>query len=160
MKRMSRASLAAILVAWVAVACVPKIKEPDVRLAGVRVGGLGLDGGLIYVRLSVVNPNDFGIEAAGLTYDLDLKRAADGEASWDDVAEGTYRETVRVGSNDSAVVEIPVEFRYSGLGGAVQSLLSSGSVSYRVRGSVAITKPVRTEIPYRHTGTVSLFQGR
>ena len=64
-RRITTLLLAALVVG--AAACVPRIEEPEVRLAGVRLGGLGLQGGLVYVRLSVVNPNRFGLEAASST---------------------------------------------------------------------------------------------
>lgn len=153
-RRITTLLLAALVVG--AAACVPRIEEPEVRLAGVRLGGLGLQGGLVYVRLSVVNPNRFGLKAAGLTYDLDLADIQDGERRWVDLAEGTFAEKIRVEGNDSTVVEIPVEFRYSGLGSAVRSILATGTFDYRVRGEVSITEPLGTEIPYRHSGTVTL----
>lgn len=147
---------AALALVWAAAACVPKVKEPEVRLAGVRVGGLGLQGGLLYVRLSVINPNRFALETEGLTYDVELSDPGAGEERWIDLAEGTFGEEIRVEAHDSTVVEIPVEFRYSGIGGALRSLLATGTFQYRVSGRVAIEEPLRTEIPYRHRGTVTL----
>lgn len=157
MKRLARWSVGALIIAWAAAACVPKIQEPEVRLAGVRLGGLGFEGGLLYVRLSVVNPNRFALESGGLSYDLDLGRAGEGGKDWLDVAEGTYAEDLRVGAHDSTVVEIPVEFRYRALGGAVRSILETGTVDYRVRGTVRLEEPLATEFPYRHSGTVTIL---
>jgi LEA14-like dessication related protein len=145
-----------VALAGLATACIPKIKEPDVRLVGVRVGGLGLQGGLLYVRLSVVNPNDFPLVADGLTYDIEVSDpAADGDG-WAELAEGTFREEVRVEGGDSTMVEIPVEFRYTGVGGVLRSIIDTGTFSYRINGRVAVEKPLRTEIPYRHRGVVSV----
>ncbi len=160
MKPLAKALFGMLLLVWTAAACVPDIQEPEVRLAGVRLGGVGLEGGLLYVRLSVINPNSFGLEAAGLTYDLDLSEPGDGRQEWADVATGTFREDVRVGANDSTVLEIPVEFTYRGLGGAVQSVLRTGTVDYRVQGTVMLREPISTEIPYRHSGTVAVLSSR
>ncbi len=160
MTRVVKLSIVAAMLAALAYACVPDIEEPEVRLAGVRVGGLGLEGGLLYVRLSVVNPNDFALEADGLTYDVDLREATDDGREWVDVTEGRYTEDLRVGANDTAVVEIPVEFTYRGLGGAIRSVLRTGTVDYRVRGTVVLQKPISTEIPYRHSGTVTVLESR
>jgi hypothetical protein len=54
------------------------------------------------------------------------------------------------------VVEIPVEFRYAGIGTAARALLDSGTFNYRISGTVAVERPIRTDLPYRHSGTASL----
>lgn len=159
MRRFRFAPMAAVLVAVLAAACAPRLTRPEVRLVGVRLGGLGLRGGLVYVQLNVVNPNDFPLEAAALTYDLDLSDpAADGDGGWVDLAEGRFNERVHVPARDSTIVEIPVEFTYTGAGAALRSILDLGTFSYRVRGDVALSEPVRTEVPYRHTGTVAVLR--
>ncbi|HEX7048724.1 MAG TPA: LEA type 2 family protein [Longimicrobiales bacterium] len=146
-----------MLVCWAA-GCVPRVESPEVRVVGVRLGGLGLQGGLVYVQLSVVNPNEFGLEADRLTYDLDL-RAAGGDDEWVNLTEGAFSEEVRVGARDSAVVEIPVEFSYAGVGAAVRSILARGTFDYRVSGRISVTEPISTEVPYRERGTVALVDG-
>ncbi|MBI4410430.1 MAG: LEA type 2 family protein [Gemmatimonadetes bacterium] len=154
MKRKGSSFLVALLL--LAAACIPELVKPDVRLAGVRLAGLGLSGGLLYVRLSVVNPNRFDLEADGLTYRLELSDPGAGEDGWVDLASGRFDEDVRVGARDSAVLSIPVEFTYRGAGGVVRSLLDRGTFDYRVSGVVVLEKPFGTEVPYRRTGTVSL----
>lgn len=160
MKKRIRSVLCAFVAAGVAAACVPDIEEPAVRLVGVRLGGLGVEGGLLYVRLSVVNPNDFALEADGLTYDVDLRDPGAEGAGWVDVTQGTFQEDVRIEANDSSVIEVPVEFTYRGLGGAVRSLLRTGTVDYRISGTVALQEPLSTEIPYRHSGTVAVLDSQ
>ncbi len=151
------AMVCALVVAGAATACVPRIEEPEVRVAGVRLGGIGLEGGLLYVRLSVVNPNGFALEASGLTYDVELAEPTSEGRRWIDVTRGSYTEELRVGANDSAVIEIPVEFTYRGLGGAIRSIVGTGTVDYRVRGTVYLREPVSVEVPYSRTGTVTVI---
>lgn len=124
-------------------------------MAGVRLGGIGLEGGLLYVELQVINPNRFSLETAGLTYDLEFSDPG-GRDGWVDFAAGSFPEEVKVESHDSAMVAIPVRFTYSGVGGAIRSIIETGTFDYRVRGVVTIKKPVRSEVPYRRQGTVSL----
>lgn len=156
-KRWIEATVCALAVAGAAAACVPRIEEPEVRVAGVRLGGIGLEGGLLYVRLSVVNPNRFALEASGLTYDVELAEPTSDGRRWIEVTRGSYTEDLRVGAKDSAVVEIPVEFTYRGLGGAIRSIMGTGTVDYRVRGTVYLREPASVEIPYRHAGTVTVI---
>lgn len=154
-KRFATLALVVLAVAWTT-ACFPKIQRPDIQLVGVRLGGLGLQGGLLYVQVGVINPNDFALRASRFTYDIELREPGGETEAWTDFVDGVFDKEVQVQANDSTVVEIPIEFRYSGIGTALRSLLDSGTFSYRVSGTVSVEKPIRTELPYRHTGTASL----
>lgn len=149
---------AGILVAMLATGCVPSVEEPEVWLTGTRVSALGLTGGTLEVRLGVYNPNRFGFEARGLTYDLKFEDP--GRAEWVDFTAGRLEEKLRVGGRDTAEVVVPVEFTYQGLGGIVRQLIERGSFDYRVSGAVLLEEPVRREIPYRHAGRVTQYGAR
>ena len=58
--------------------------------------------------------------------------------------------------NATTPVEIPIDFTYSAVSGALRSIMDRGTFDYRVEGVVALREPLRTEIPYRHSGNVSL----
>jgi LEA14-like dessication related protein len=150
--RGARAALAALL-AVAASSCVPRLEQPEVSVAGARLASLGLNGGVVDVRLSVYNPNRFALRATGLTYDLDFQNPSDD--SWFDFTEGRVDEDLEVAAGDSQTVVIPVEFTYRGLGDVVRGLLDRGTFDYRVSGEVAVERPIRREIRYRHTGTVT-----
>lgn len=155
-----RASARAVLLLFVLVlggGCAPSVEEPEVRLAGVSVGGLGLEGGLLNVRLRVVNPNRFGLEASGLEYALELAESGGNDAEWMDVADGRLDQDLRVDANDSVLVEIPVRFEYRDLGSAVRSLLARGTFDYRVTGRVQLEEPLGRMIPFRKRGAVDIF---
>lgn len=156
-RRFAGLALLMLVAAW-ASACMPKVQRPEVSLAGVRVGGLGLNGGMLYVRLNVVNPNSFALKANGFTYRIELREPAtdSSKESWAQLADGTFDKEVKVGGKDTATVEIPVEFRYSGIGSAVRSLMNTGTFNYRVSGKVAVESPVTVDLPYKHEGTASL----
>ncbi len=145
--------LAALAVGALA-ACALSLRQPEVELAGIRLAGLGVSGGTVVVSLSVQNPNEFPLEADGLTYHVEL--SSPGEDDWLELADGRFRQDVHVGAADSAIVEIPVEFSYSGLGRALRSLLDYGTVAYRLDGRIAVRQPLRRDVPYRHQGTVSV----
>ena len=133
-------------------ACMPKVEQPDVWLGGVRLASIGLNGGVVDVRLSVYNPNRFALEAAGMSYDLEMR---DGGGDWVRFTDGVIQERVRVGAGDTTDIVVPVEFSFSGLGQVARSLLNRGAVEYRVSGEVALEGPIRRDIPYRHEGTVT-----
>lgn len=137
--------------------CMPSVQEPDVRLEGVRVRGLGLEGGVLDVRLMVVNPNGFALEASGLDYTMELAAPDEDEPRYTRFADGEFRDELRVDARDSAVVEIPVRFEYRDVGAAVRSLLAQGILDYRVSGSVRLQEPLRRSIPFRKSGSVDIF---
>lgn len=137
-------------------------QQPDVRLESVRIGGLGLSGGTLLVDLEIVNPNRFALNAERLRYELALR--APGEASdsgWVDFAKGTHDDSFSVPAGDTAVVQIPIEFTYSGLGSAANSLLRSGTFTYRAKGVVDLRTPLGGyDVPFSKRGTVTLLDTR
>lgn len=157
--RPTRGLMALVALAVAATGCGPVVQQPEIRLDSVRLGALGLQGGTLNVRLEVVNPNRFGIETSGLTYSLDLQDGAlpNGDDAWLSFASGTLDEAFRIGPRDTAVVEVPLEFRFRDAGPAVRSILTHGTFDYRISGTVSVERPVRRQLPYRRTGTVSLL---
>ena len=135
--------------------CMAGMKKPEVRMEGVKLGGIGLTGGLVYVEVMVVNPNRQELAAQRLTYDFDIADPSQ-SGEWIDFAEGEYREEMRVGGRDSTLVRIPIEFSYRDAGRALRTVFDRGSLNYRVRGAVDVSKPLRTEVPFRKSGVVTL----
>jgi LEA14-like dessication related protein len=134
-------------------------RQPEVTLKSVELGGLGLRGGTLLVNLDIVNPNGFALNADRLDYSLVIADAGAGADStaWIDFATGSYDRAFSVAARDSATVQIPVEFSYTGLGRAGARLLNTGTFDFRARGSVDVRTPVgRYAVPFQKRGTVSL----
>lgn len=156
-----RAVRRAVLVCGlIATGCGAAFVQPQVRFDGLRIGGLGILGGTVYARLHVVNPNRYDLATSALTYDLELAAVEDGQTSWSRLASGTFAEPIRVDGRDSVMVEIPIEFSYADMGGALRSVLDRGTFDYRVSGIVSVSDPVRRQVPYRRTGTVAIGGAR
>lgn len=135
--------------------CASVVRQPEVRLEGIRVGSIGLRGGLLYAQVHVANPNRFDLETSALTYDLQLADPVK-EGEWVSFAQGVMDEPIRVRSNDESVIEVPIQFRFEDLGGAIKSILDTGTFNYRVSGDVRLKEPVGRNIPYRKTGVVTM----
>lgn len=148
----SRSLLLAVLLLG---ACSSMMRQPEVRLESMRVGGIGLRGGTLYAQVYVGNPNGFDLETRSLTYDMQVEHP-DSAGRWVSFSQGTVEEPVRVRGNGSTVIEVPMQFRYDDLGGAVRSILDTGTFNYRVRGDVELSQPIGRTIPYSKTGIVSL----
>ena len=138
-----------------AAACSSVVREPEVRIESVRVGGIGLRGGTLYANVYVGNPNGFDLETRSISYDMQVEHP-DSAGRWVSFSQGTVEDPVRVRGNGSTIVEVPIQFRYDDLGGAVRSILDTGTFNYRVRGDVQLSEPIGRTIPYSKTGIVSL----
>ena len=151
-----------LLVALVGACASSVFRQPVVTLENVQIGGLGIRGGTLLVNLKVVNPNRFALNASRLTYELavsDPQEAAD--TAWIDFADGIYDQPFSVAARDTAVVQIPVEFSYTGLGTGIGSLLSRGTFTYRAAGVVDVRTPLGSyDVPFRKRGTVTLLGTR
>lgn len=135
--------------------CAGAFRQPEIRLESVSVGSIGLRGGLLYAHVHVTNPNRFDVETSGLTYDLELAHPTR-EGEWISFAQGQLDEEIRVSRRGEAVIRVPIQFRYEDMGGAVRSILDTGTFNYRVSGDVRLREPVGRTVPYRHSGIVSL----
>lgn len=149
----SRSLLLPVLL--LAAACSSVVREPEVRIESVRVGGIGLRGGTLYANVYVGNPNGFDLETRSISYDMQVEHP-DSAGRWVSFSQGTVEDPVRVRGNGSTIVEVPIQFRYDDLGGAVRSILDTGTFNYRVRGDVQLSEPIGRTIPYSKTGIVSL----
>lgn len=152
----TRAALAGLLIVMTSTACSRAFQQPQVRLDGIRLGGIGLRGGTVYAQVNVVNPNSFDLRAQSLTYDLELRESQAGNAGWQRLTQGTLNQELHVESNDSTTIEIPIEFSYDSMGGVIRSVIDRGTFEYRVSGNVQVTGPIRRTVPYRRTGTVDM----
>ncbi|MBR9990612.1 MAG: LEA type 2 family protein [Gemmatimonadetes bacterium] len=150
---MSRTMLLPLLL--IAGACSSAVRQPEVRLESVRVGGIGLRGGTLHAQVYVGNPNSFGLETRSITYDMQVEHP-DSAGRWVSFAQGTVDEPVRVGGNSSTIIDVPIQFRYDDLGGALRSIIDTGTFNYRVSGDVRLSEPVGRTVPYSKTGIVSL----
>jgi LEA14-like dessication related protein len=146
---------------WLALVTVPAgcaslFEAPEIRLQSVRLVGLGLTGGSLEAGVLVSNPNRYPLRSAQLSYDLELAAVGQTDEVWSPLATGQLEREVEIPATDSVVVGIPIEFTWSGVGGAIRSLLERGTFDYRVSGALQLRSPIRRSVPYRRTGTLSL----
>ncbi len=152
LRRAAPAALAAALVAGCATIGRQVFEQPVVTFKDVRVSGLGLQGGSLDVLLNVYNPNRFALDATRLTYRLMVDSTQLGTGALD------QRFVVQRG--DSAVVRLPVQFSFAGLGAAGRQLLRSGAVNYRVLGDVTVSTPIGNFTrPFDRTGQFTNLGG-
>ncbi len=156
--RAGRATLtlaALLVVALTAASCALFARSPEVRIADVRVIGLGLTGGTAEVLLEVDNPNRFDLEVREFRYLLEVSDPGQAER-WDTLAVGVSADTVRLPRRDLTVVPLRIPFRYSALGTALRAWMQGGEVPYRLEGEVrARGAGVQRDLPFRSRGALT-----
>jgi LEA14-like dessication related protein len=110
-------------------------KQPEVRVTGVRMEGIGLRGGRIDVLLQVYNPNPYGLDLSHVSYTLHAGDSID-------VGRGASEAAIRIGARDSAHVSLPVDVTWAGLQAAGVRELGSGRVRYGVTGDFTVATPL------------------
>ena len=146
-----------ILLAVLVSACSLAFRQPEVTLEGIGVESIGLRGGTLLARVHIANPNGYDLRSDGLRYMLEIAEAAsDGEREWREFAEGEYDEEIRVPAGGEVLVEIPIDFSFSEMGGMLRTVLDRGVLDYRVSGTVDVEDPLTRTVPYRHSGQVTL----
>jgi LEA14-like dessication related protein len=149
-RRNFAAAFAALMLAGCATLGLGGFSDPLVHFNDARIRGLGLSGGAVDVVLSVYNPNHFDLNASRLTYRLMVEDK--------ELGSGALANAFRVGSGDSTLVSIPVDFTYAGLGSAGRKLLENGTINYRVIGDFTVDTPVGSFTrPYDQRGRFSSF---
>jgi LEA14-like dessication related protein len=159
MRRMERSALMIALSAGlITTACLNKVvRQPEINLTNVKLGGIGLRGGQIIAELEIKNPNSFDVETRNITYDLKVSdRGPDNEERWVDFAKGVVEKEIKVDDGGTTRVEIPIDFTFSAASGAIRSIMDRGTFDYQVEGVVALREPLRRDIPYKRRGNISL----
>ena len=140
-------------------ACSGAVRAPEITLTSIDVAGIGLRGASLIANLEIANPNDFDIETDSIVYELEAANASDA-GSYTRVSQGTVTERIKVDDNNRTRVEIPIEFAYSSLSGAMRSIMDRGTFNYRVRGTAFVREPLRRTVPFTKTGNLSLAGAR
>ena len=149
-RRTLMATFASVALAGCASLGLGGFQDPLVHFNDAKIRGLGLSGGSVDVVLSVYNPNHFNLNASRLTYRLMVEDK--------DLGTGALNNAFRVGSGDSTLVSIPVDFTYAGLGSAGRQLLQNGTINYRVIGDFTVDTPLGSFTrPYDQRGRFSSF---
>jgi LEA14-like dessication related protein len=160
MKRNQRMWLTLVLGAsMLGSACASAVRRPEIELAGIRVGGIGLRGATLIAELDINNPNDFTIETDSIAYQLFANTSSDSE-KWQPVLQRTYTQRIVIPEDERTRVEIPIEFNYSDMSGAARSILDRGTFNYRIQGNAYVREPLKRTIPFTKSGNVSMSGAR
>jgi LEA14-like dessication related protein len=139
-----------VTLAGVLVGCAQlRFEEPTAALVAVRVTEIGLEGGGLRLQLDVHNPNAYELRTTRIAVGVDLESTNFGNVE--------LTEPLRLPGGQATRVEVPLSFRWSGVGAGARALLSRGTVRYTLSGRLFLDTPLGArEVPVRASGEASL----
>lgn len=138
-----------ILVAFLLAGCASLTRPweaPEVALAGVSVGEIGLARQTFVVTLSVRNPNDRALPIEALTYRLSLEGV--------ELAQGSSALESQIPAFGEAMVDVEVVSSLLGVAGQLPAMaLKDSPLEWQVTGTATLTGGL-LRLPYRYSGEI------
>jgi LEA14-like dessication related protein len=130
------------------------VEEPGVTIESTRFSGVTLQKADLDVRFRIDNPNSFGLQLAGLDYELDVAGRT--------LFTGDRRESLALKPQGVGFVDLPITVTYSELYDAVRDLWSrrgQGKADYTLRAGLRFDVPVLgvVRVPVEAEGDIPLM---
>lgn len=134
-----------LLVALLLSACSLFVTEPQVKVQGLTVIGLGSEGVDLEALLAVNNPNAFPLTLAGCSYDLQVLALP--------LAQGGVRQRLEFPAAGTTAVRLPFRVRYRDLLAILKRHPDLDKVPYVLSGGLEVETPFGTSrVPLRAQG--------
>ncbi len=140
-----------ILAACVSGCALASAAPPSVEVLNVRLTGIGLTGQQIATTLCVTNPNDADLAFRRVAVALDVSGLP--------LAEGASDLPVRLPPRSSTPVPFTVNTTVQNLGPQLLGVLRTGSLDYRVHGSVSLGGALGIALPFSRSGRLDPLAG-
>ena len=124
---------------------------PVVEVKDVRVNGVGLAGGSLDIVLDVYNPNEYRLDATGITYNVWVDSSQ--------VATGALDRLITLSEKGRSEIVVPVDFTFAAVQKALALFAQRGSLDYRVTGEFTVVTPLgKMTRPYSGKGRLDSFR--
>ncbi len=141
------AALTAVLPGCAVLTAAP----PGVEVAGVELRSAGLLNEILGVTLCVTNPNDAELSFRRVNVAVDVAGAP--------LAEAVNEAPVRLPPRVSVLAPVTVVLTHRNLEAQILSIVRSGVLSFRVRGSVQLDGPLGLTLPFSRSGRLDAASG-
>lgn len=130
------------------------VERPEVAVESTRLSGVTLQKADLDVRFRIDNPNSFGLQLAGLDYELDVAGRT--------LVTGDRRERLALEARGVGFVDLPVTVTYSELYAAARDLWrrrGDGEADYTLRAGLRFELPVLglVRVPVEARGDLPLM---
>ena len=124
---------------------------PSAEVTDVRLTGVGLTEQRLAVTLCVTNPNRSALAFSHITANLDVADTP--------LAAGASDNAVQLPPLSSTTVPFTVTATAQNLGPQLLGIIRTGTVGYRLHGSVTLQDGLGLTIPYSRSGRLDLLGG-
>lgn len=138
-------ALIALLAVSITACGVIDIQKPQVKVADTTFQHVSLQTGRLDTRLSVLNPNTFGLPIKALRYQLILNDL--------EFANGTQEQGLKLAAGESRMIDLPIDVNYKQLLGGIDSIIRNKRIQFRLKGELDFGL---MKVPFRETGEFSL----
>lgn len=130
----------------------PQLEQPNISLANVEIGEIGLLQQRYLLTLTVQNPNNFAIPVRGMSYALQLAGS--------DFARGVSPKSFSVPAYGETQVQVEMTTNALSILRKLQELLSgkTDAVSYQLTGKLDVGLAGIGTIPFRNAGEFKLSE--
>jgi LEA14-like dessication related protein len=125
------------------------VEKPDFQLSGISLSLRSMTTLNGAITVTVNNPNFYDLTLKGIDYRIKL-----GDRS---LAEGAFRESMKISGKAQTDVKIPVQAEFSNVGSVFKTYISGKDVSYEIEGTIHV-KVLWTNlrIPFSRTGSLRI----
>jgi LEA14-like dessication related protein len=128
---------------------LPVPAVPEISLAGLHLGEVGLSKAAATLSLTIKNTNQFPVDLSRLAFALDLSGSRVGSTS--------LARRVALKPGDTGVVDIPIELSLTRLGLSAFNTLRGKSAGYGLTGDLTVETPFGPiEMPLAGSGTTKV----
>lgn len=116
---------------------MPMMYFPDMKIKGVKLDKIRLNGGTILVKMEIMNKNIFDISFKNLSYQVKLE-----DNDW---IKGNRDGVVDLPAKQAAIVSIPLELNIGTMGkGLIDMILKGGDMRYQMKFKADIVSSNKT----------------
>ena len=125
-------TLIVFLLPMVLLTSCSNVEEPIVTITGADFKGISTEGLAFTLRVDVENPNTFGADISGLTYQILIDNIK--------VASGEQGESVEVPAGATVEVGVPFTVVWSGMDRGIAKLTDGEEHEWKFKGNVRLSK--------------------
>ncbi len=131
---------------------IAQIEKPTASVTNTQITGLSFSQADLLIDIKINNPNDVGIDLAGLNFDLKINNNS--------LLSGNKKDPLNILAKGSNTIQLPLSLKYADIYGALTSLLEEDKSTYQFDGVLSFDLPAlgMVNIPISKSGELPLLK--
>jgi LEA14-like dessication related protein len=128
------------------------IKNPHVSVTDTKISGLSFTQADLLMDIKIDNPNNVGIDLAGMNFDLKINNQS--------LLSSFKNDPLQIGANGTNTIQLPLTLKYEDIYRIITSLGAKEQSDYQFEGNVNFNLPVlgAVSIPVSKSGRLPLIK--